>query len=164
MSITLSRGPQLLESALINTPISKFQLPPIKGRANQNRNWGLETNDLMGKVSLVNIFGSWCSACKVEHTFLMHLKKLQSVPIHGINWREENSDDGPNWLKKYGDPYTLVGDDPRSVAAIAFGVTKAPETFVVDKKGFIRYKHIGPLNAQAWDKVIFPMIQDLQKR
>ena len=117
-AVGLTKDPRRLDSILINQPIPDFDLPPIKGRAQ-----GLASADLKGQVSLVNIFGSWCVACQVEHPFLMKIKETKLAPLHGIDWREESPDAGPNWLKRHGDPYTLIGDDPRSKAAIAFGVT-----------------------------------------
>jgi len=161
-AIGLTKDPSEIPSVLINTPVEFFQLPPIKGRDNGDRAWGLETADFKGEVALLNVFGSWCIACKVEHPFLMRLKRDSDVPIHGIDWRELDEDAGPRWLRQEGDPYTLVGDDPDSRGAIAFGVTGAPETFVVDKNGVIRYKHVGPLDPDVWSKTIYPLIQELR--
>lgn len=163
-AVGLTKDPSKLESVLINTPIAEFKLAAIKGRPNPNREWGLESNDFKGEVALLNVFGSWCISCQVEHPFLMELKHTSDVPIHGIDWREEDPDAGPNWLKRYGDPYALVGDDPKSRGAIAFGVTGAPETFVVDKQGVIRYKHVGPMTAELWDDTIYPLVQELRKQ
>ena len=161
-AIGLTKDPHKLPSVLINTPVEFFQLPPIKGRVNPDREWGLETADFKGEVSLLNVFGSWCVACKIEHPFLMALKKKGDVPIHGIDWREPNRDVGPRWLREEGDPYTLVGDDPDSRGAIAFGVTGAPETFIVDKNGIIRYKHIGPITPEIWDETLYPVVEALR--
>ncbi len=158
-AVGLTKDPKAIPSVLIDKPVAEFSLGPIKGRDR-----GLSNADLKGQVSLVNIFGSWCVACRIEHPFLMKLKAQNLVPIHGIDWREETPDAGPAWLKRHGDPYTLIGDDPKSKAAIAFGVTGAPETFVVDAKGTIRYKHVGPIDQQAWDKTLWPLIQHLRKQ
>jgi cytochrome c biogenesis protein CcmG/thiol:disulfide interchange protein DsbE len=94
----------------------------------------------------------------------MKIKERNLVPLHGIDWREESPDAGPNWLRRQGDPYTLIGDDPKSRAAIAFGVTGAPETFVVDRDAVIRYKHIGPITPEVWDRTLWPMIQELRRQ
>jgi cytochrome c biogenesis protein CcmG, thiol:disulfide interchange protein DsbE len=161
-AVGLTKDPSTLPSVLINTPVEEFRLPAIKGRANADRVWGLESADFTGDVALLNVFGSWCISCKVEHPFLMELKRTGDVPVHGIDWREQDVDAGPNWLKREGDPYTLVGDDPNSKGAIAFGVTGAPETFVVDKQGIIRYKHVGPLSPEVWAQVIYPLVQSLR--
>ncbi len=156
-AIGLTRDPRILPSALINQPVPPLDLKPIKGS-----NQGIATDDFKDQVTLVNIFGSWCVACRAEHPFLMELKKTNTVPIFGIDWREVNPDDGPAWLKRYGNPYTRIGDDPISKAAIAFGVTGAPETFLVDHRGIIRYKHIGPLSHKIWRDILSPIVKKLR--
>lgn len=158
-AVGLTKDPRKLPNMLAGKPVPEFKLPPIKGRDDK----GFASTDLLGQVSLVNIFGSWCVACQIEHPFLMELKTIGAVPIHGIDWREENREAGPAWLKKKGDPYDLVGDDPRSKAAIAFGVTGAPETFLVDQKGVVRYKLVGPMNAKIWNETIKPLVDKLRK-
>ncbi len=156
----LGMNPRRLPSMLIDKPVPEFDLAPIQGRDDK----GFSSKDLLGQVSLVNIFGSWCIACKIEHPFLLILKERNAIPIHGVDWREKTPEAGPKWLKRHGDPYTLVGDDPESKAAIAFGVTGAPETFVVDKKGVIRYKHIGPMNLDVWRGTILPIVEELRRQ
>lgn len=159
LGIGLTMDPSKLPSMLEGKPVPAFDLQPLEGRDDV----GFTNEHLKGDVSLVNVFGSWCVACRVEHPFLMQLKANDLVSIHGIDWREQNRTDGPAWLRRFGDPYTHVGDDPKSKAAIAFGVTGAPETFVVDKQGIIRYKFVGPLNAQVWSETLKPLIDHLRK-
>jgi len=158
-AIGLTKNPRAIPSVLIDTPVPEFSLDPLKGRDR-----GLSSEDLTGEVSLVNVFGSWCFPCRIEHPLLMQLRKENAVPIHGIDWREADPDDGPKWLAKLGDPYTLVGDDPVSRAAIAFGVTGAPETFVIDKNGIIRYKHVGVITGQIWEETLRPLIEELRRQ
>ena len=158
-AVGLTKDPRILPNMLQGKPVPEFTLAPLLGRDDK----GFKNTDLVGDVSLVNVFGSWCVACLVEHPFLMALKEQNLVPIHGIDWREEDRSAGPDWLKRHGDPYTLAGDDPKSRAAIAFGVTGAPETFLVDQKGVVRYKHTGPINQKSWDEVIHPLINKLRK-
>lgn len=155
--VGLGKDPQIVPSVLIDQPVPAFALKPIKGRE-----LGFSSDDLPGQVSLVNIFGSWCVACRIEHPFLTKLKADGVVPIYGIDWREKDADAGPAWLAKFGDPYTVVGDDPDSKAAIAFGVTGAPETFIVDARGVIRYKQIGPITPQIWERDLWPIVQKLR--
>ena len=157
--IGLTKDPRRLPSVLIDQPVPEFDLPAI-----EDREHGFASRDLPGRVSLVNVFGSWCVACRVEHPLLMRLKADGAVPIHGIDWREPDGEAGPRWLARYGDPYTLVGDDPESRGAIAFGVTGAPETFVVDRNGVIRYKHVGPISEDAWRTTLRPLIEELRRR
>ena len=155
----LGRDPQVLPSALINKPTAEFDLPAIEGKTE-----GFASVDLKGRVSLVNIFGSWCVACLEEHPFLMKLASQNILPIYGIDWREVNRKSGPAWLKRYGNPYTRVGDDPKSRGAIAFGVTGAPESFLTDENGIILFKHIGPLTQKIWDRQLSPIVKALQKQ
>ncbi len=158
-AIGLQRDPGVLPSVLIDQKVPEFDLPAIEGRAK-----GFASADLLGQVSLVNIFGSWCVSCRIEHPFLMELKKQNIIPVHGIDWREPDRQTGPRWLKKFGNPYTLIGDDPKSRGAIAFGVTGAPETFIVDKTGVIRFKFAGPMSPQIWNEKLFPIVQRLREQ
>jgi cytochrome c biogenesis protein CcmG/thiol:disulfide interchange protein DsbE len=155
----LTLNPHDLPSVLINRPAPEMALAPLPGRGDT----GLSTADLKGQVSLVNIYGSWCISCVQEHPFLNRIKQAGTVPIHGIDWRDDPAL-GAEWLKKHGDPYTRVGaDPPPGRAAIDFGVTGAPETFIVDKAGVIRYKHVGPITPEAWEKTLLPIVRELQK-
>jgi len=156
----LTLNPRDIPSVLINRPVPEMNLAPLPGRG---ENTGLATADLKGRVSLVNIYGSWCIACVQEHPYLMKIKQMGVVPIHGIDWRDDPVE-GAKWLKKHGDPYDRVGIDPApGRTAIDFGVTGAPETFVVDKAGIIRYKHIGPVNTDVWENTLLPIIKELSK-
>jgi cytochrome c biogenesis protein CcmG/thiol:disulfide interchange protein DsbE len=159
----LGRDPQKLPSALIDKPVPEFALPPIAGQKGILGE-GFASTDLKGQVTLVNIFGSWCVSCRFEHPFLMELKAGAVIPIFGIDWREQNRADGPAWLAKYGNPYTRIGDDPKSVGAIAFGVTGAPESFIVDRHGVVRYKHTGVITKRDWERTLWPIVQDLRKQ
>ena len=155
--IGLGKDPHEVPSPLIDKAVAAFALPPLEGRDR-----GFTSDDLIGRVSLVNVFGSWCVACRIEHPFLMKLKHDGAVAVYGIDWREKDRRAGPAWLAEHGDPYTLVGDDPDSRAAIAFGVTGAPETFVVDAKGIIRYKQTGPITPEVWEQTLWPIVRRLQ--
>jgi cytochrome c biogenesis protein CcmG/thiol:disulfide interchange protein DsbE len=155
--VGLGKDPNALPSVLLDQTVPAFALPPIEGRSA-----GLASTDLVGEVALVNVFGSWCVACRTEHPFLMALKTNDVIPIYGINWREKDRSAGPAWLARLGDPYSRIGDDPHSVAAIAFGVTGAPETFIVGTDGVIRYKHTGPLTPEVWESRLWPIIVKLR--
>ena len=156
--VGLGKDPREIPSVLIDRPVPMFQLPPLQGFDH-----GLASDDLKGQVSLVNIFGSWCVACQIEHPFLMTLRARNVVPIHGIDWREKDREAGPAWLARHGNPYTRVGDDRDSRVAIDFGVTGAPETFIVDAKGVIRYKHVGPITPEVWETKLWPIVQALRR-
>ncbi len=155
--------PKTIPSVLIDRPIPELNLPGVPGRDEV----GLKTEHITGQVSLVNIFGSWCVACLAEHPMLLEINNSGIVPVHGIDWNEKDPADGGRWLKRHGDPYTRVGLDagpPVSNAAIDFGVTGAPETFIVDKSGHVRYKHIGPVTPEVWEDKLLPMIEELKKQ
>ncbi|ABC20839.1 DsbE family thiol:disulfide interchange protein [Rhodospirillum rubrum] len=154
----LGNDPRLLPSQLINRPLPEFALEAPPGRDRP-----LTSEVLKGDVSLVNIFGSWCVACLQEHPVLRQIAAEGVVRIHGIDWREKNPADGMAWLRRHGDPYDAVGQDPDSKLAIDLGVTGAPETFVVDAQGVVRYKHVGPITQQDWTEKLKPLIADLRK-
>lgn len=151
----LTRDPQELPSVLIDRPFPAVDLPPIAGRDK-----GFATADLGGQVALVNIFASWCVSCKVEHPILMAHAQSGGIPIYGIAWKDDPVATA-ELLKADGDPYRLVGADRSGRAAIDLGVTGAPETYVVDKTGRIRYKQIGPITEDAWSQVLQPLMKKL---
>lgn len=155
--VSAGDDPRFVPTVLLDTPFPEVDLPPLPGREP-----GLTTADLKGQVSLVNIWGSWCVACLAEHPMLLALKRENIVPIHGVAWRDP-PDASVKWLAQHGDPYALIGQDPRSHTAIALGVTGAPETFVVDANGVIRYKHIGPITPEVWETKLAPLIAQLKK-
>ena len=151
-----NRDPRAVPSVLINTPLPTFALDPLP-----SRDHGLSNADFNGKVALINVFGSWCVACAEEHPYLATLKS-KGVVIYGVDWRERNPADGLQWLERHGDPYTQIGLDPESRLAIDLGVTGAPETFIVDKKGVIRFKQVGPINEEVWTTTLAPIIARLE--
>ncbi len=152
----LTRDPSLIPSVLLNKPAPSFDLLPIEGYED-----GFSSQDLSDEVTLVNIFASWCISCQIEHPMLMELAAQGDIPVMGINWKDKPGD-GSAWLKRHGDPYTLIGDDANGRTAIDFGVTGAPETFVIDKNGRIRYKQVGPITPQIWRDILKPMVEDLR--
>jgi cytochrome c biogenesis protein CcmG/thiol:disulfide interchange protein DsbE len=149
--------PNQVKSVLLDTPVPEIDLPPLPERGP-----GLTTENLKGEVTLVNIWGSWCVACLSEHPLLMEVAAENTIPLHGIAWRDEPQA-SLRWLARNGDPFDLIGQDPVSEAAIAFGVTGAPETFVVDSAGVIRYKHVGPITMTDWADTISPLVEQLRQ-
>ncbi len=143
-------------SALIDKPVPKFELPPIVGR-----NDGFATSDLAGKVSLVNVFASWCGPCRVEHPILMRLAR-EGLPIYGINYKDK-PEDALRFLADLGNPYSRIGVDSTGRTSIDWGVYGYPETFVVDRTGRIRYKHIGPIMPHDLDNTIRPILESLSQ-
>ena len=154
--ISLNRDPSSVPSPLIGKPVPEFSLAPVK-----ERTLGLSTADLRGDVSLVNVFASWCVACREEHPLLMRMKKQGLVPIHGLNYKDK-PDDAARWLDTMGDPYTRTGADLDGRVAIDWGVYGVPETFVVDPQGRIAFKQIGPISRQSLEATILPLIAKLR--
>jgi cytochrome c biogenesis protein CcmG, thiol:disulfide interchange protein DsbE len=121
----------------------------------------LTKQDLIGKVSLVNVFGSWCSSCVLEHPQLQAIAESKQVALYGVDWRDPPGA-GAAWLSRYGDPYLKTGVDGDSRLAIDLGVTGAPETFLVDREGRIRFKQVGPITPELWADTILPLIRKLE--
>ncbi len=157
LAVGLTMDPKKVPSPLIDKPVPEFGLPPVQGRE-----LGLESADLRGEVSLLNVFASWCVACRQEHPLLMELSRRNLVPIHGLNYKDE-PDDAAGWLDALGDPYTRTGADLDGRVGIDWGVYGVPETFVIDKNGNIAYKHIGPISEQDWETKIRPLVEKLQQ-
>lgn len=154
----LTRDPNVLPSTLIGKPVPEFVLPPVKGRT-----LGLSSADLKGEVSLVNVFASWCVACRAEHPLFMKLAAQGTVPLHGLNYKDQ-PDDAAQWLDSLGDPYTRTGADISGRVAIDWGVYGVPETFVVGADGRVAYKHIGPVNEEVLTRTILPLVEELRRQ
>jgi cytochrome c biogenesis protein CcmG, thiol:disulfide interchange protein DsbE len=129
--VSLDRDPNQVPSALIGKPVPEFALPPVKGRM-----LGLSTADLKREVSLVNVFASWCTACREEHPLLLRLKAQGIVPIYGLDYKDK-PDDAAAWFDRMGDPYTRTGADLDGRVGIDWGVYGVPETYVIDRQGRI---------------------------
>jgi len=156
-SFGLTRDPSDLPSAVISKPVPEFSLPPVKGRT-----LGPSSANLVGEVSLVNVFASWCTACRYEHPIFMRLRRDGVVPIHGLNYKDK-PEDAAQWLDTLGDPYTRTGADLDGRVAIDWGVYGVPETFVVGRDGRIAYKQVGPVTAEVLDETIMPLIERLRQ-
>ena len=153
----LTSDPRALPSALIDKPVPDFALPPVQGRT-----LGLSGTDLQGEVALVNVFASWCTACRDEHPLFMRLHAEGVVAIHGLNYRDR-PEDAARWLDTLGDPYTRTGADWNGRVAIDWGVYGVPETFVISPEGRIAYKHIGAVTEQALRETILPLVERLRR-
>jgi cytochrome c biogenesis protein CcmG, thiol:disulfide interchange protein DsbE len=152
----LNYDPSKLPSALIGKKVPEFDLPPVKGRT-----LGLSRKTLEGDVSLVNVFASWCVACREEHPVFMQLTSRKLVPLHGLNYKDAHGD-AAQWLNSMGDPFTRTGADLDGRVAIDWGVYGVPETFVVSADGTIAYKHIGAVTDEALNGTILPMVERLR--
>lgn len=156
-AIGLSRDPKLLPSTLVGHKVPDFSLPPVKGRT-----LGLSSANLVGEVSLVNVFASWCVACRAEHPVFMRIAREKLVPLHGLNYKDA-PDAAAQWLNTMGDPYTRTGADLDDRVGIDFGVYGVPETFVVGADGLIAYKHIGAVTENDLTTRLLPLVERLRK-
>jgi cytochrome c biogenesis protein CcmG/thiol:disulfide interchange protein DsbE len=152
----LRRDPAILPSMLIGKPLPAFALPPLKADAP-----GLASADLTGEPQLLNVFASWCGPCKEEHPTLLQLR-AQGVRIAGLDWKEEAAD-GARWLAANGDPYVAAGNDSSGRAGIDLGVSGVPETFVIDRRGRVRYRQVGAITPEVWAQTLAPLMARLRR-
>ena len=162
-AIGLTKDPKIIPSVLIDKPAPEFTLPPIDGYTGPGRNKGLSTADLKtGGVTVVNVFASWCVPCRTEHAFIKQLADMKIATVYGINYKDKPKN-VIKWLKELGDPFADIGADPKGRTTIDWGVYGIPETFIVDGKGTIRYKRVGPINADILKYDIIPNIRKLSQ-
>lgn len=144
-----SGDPAKLPSALIGRAVPAFTLPPVPGLQRDGVALpGLDSAALQGGVTVVNVWASWCAPCRDEHPVLMQLSQMTGVRLVGINYKDQ-PENARRFLGALGNPFAAVGADTAGRAAIDWGVYGVPETFVVDAKGTIAYKHVGPLTPEA---------------
>jgi cytochrome c biogenesis protein CcmG/thiol:disulfide interchange protein DsbE len=144
----LSLDPTAMPSALIDKQFPEFTLTNLHSGDKISR------ADILGQVALVNVWATWCAACKYEHPVLNKLSE-QGVPIIGLNYKD-NSPAALKWLTALGDPYQLIIVDPTGKLGLDLGVFGAPETYLIDKQGVIRYKHVGIVDMQVWNELLNP--------
>lgn len=146
------RDPHYLPSVLVDKPFPEFELRDLADESRRRTR-----ADLVGATSLVNVWATWCANCLVEHPVLMKIADEERVPLYGVNYNDD-----PNkaraWLERHNDPYRFSLVDNRGTLAIDLGVYGAPETFVVDRRGFIRYRHVGPVTAKVWQEELAPLL------
>ena len=152
----LSLDPKRVPSPLVGKPMPAFSLPRLQDPAAT-----LSDTDLKGKVSILNIWATWCVSCRAEHKVLLLLANSNKVDIYGLNYKDER-DKAKQWLVQLGDPYVANAFDADGRTGIDWGVYGAPETFIMDREGIIRHKHIGPLSIDALNNEILPIIAELQ--
>ena len=150
----LGKDPSLLPSALLDRP-----LPPFTAASLEDPSVQVRDTDLHGQVALLNIWATWCPTCRAEHEFLNALKDRGQV-IYGVNYKDERLD-ALRWLDSLGDPYRINIDDSAGQIGIDLGVYGAPETFLLDAEGVIRYRHVGALDQQVWEREFLPRLKAL---
>jgi cytochrome c biogenesis protein CcmG/thiol:disulfide interchange protein DsbE len=154
-----SGDPSRLPSALIGRPAPATSLPPLDGLVDggQPVPGFSNANFASGQVTVVNFWASWCAPCVQEHPLLVALKERTGVKLYGVNYKDQ-PDTARRFLGRYGNPFTAVGVDGNGRAAIDWGVTGMPETFILNGKGEIVYKHIGPISPESLETKILPMV------
>jgi len=155
LSVGLNRDPREVPSPLIDKPAPKFSLSRLDDAGKTVR-----LEDLRGKPFILNVWASWCVACREEHPVLVEFAKKRAVPIYGLNYKDTRLD-ANGWLARFGNPYDASFFDDQGRVGIDFGVYGVPETFVVDGNGVIRMKHIGPLTPEVLANKIEPLLKKL---
>jgi len=158
VAVFLYRGlfldPTELPSALIGKPLPSFSLPSVEDPQRL-----ISAEDVKGKPALVNVWATWCVACKVEHPVLNKLAQ-QGVNIYGVNYKDDNAA-AQKWLQDFHDPYQLNIRDEQGSLGLDLGVYGAPETFIVDKQGIIRHKYVGVIDERVWREQLAALYQEL---
>ena len=157
LAIGLGHDPHEVPSPLINKPAPAFQLPQLHEPTKT-----FSAQEMKGKVWLLNVWASWCISCREEHPVLLDLARAGAVPIYGLNYKDKR-EDAIDWLDELGNPYLLSASDIDGRVGIDYGVYGAPETYLIDRDGVIRYKHIGPLTPDVLQGKILPLVKDLEK-
>jgi len=153
----LQLNPREVPSPLIGKPAPAFELPLLHQPDKR-----FSQKDMLGTVWVMNVWASWCPPCLVEHPVVSAFAASGIAPVVGLNYKDAREDALP-WLKRNGDPFKVTVYDAAGRIAIDYGVYGVPETYVIDRNGIIRYKHIGPLTPQVADKKLRPLIQELSK-
>jgi len=149
------KDPHILPTVLIDRPFPEFELASLHGDEILTR------QSLIGEIALVNVWATWCPGCLVEHPELMRISREEGIPIYGINYNDDSAK-ARRWLKRHKDPFTKIIVDDKGKLGIDLGVYGAPETFLIDDKGVIQFKHIGVVDRQLWTDTLAPLI-DLLK-
>lgn len=156
LGVGLTLNPRLLPSPLIGKSMPEFSLEKLDDAAQL-----VQSPQIFTEPALLNVWASWCGACRQEHPLLMSLAEKTDVPIIGINYKDQRTD-AQGWLARYGNPYRFSVYDHRGKAGIDLGVYGVPETFVVDGRGIIQYKHVGPVTEAVLNEHILPLIASLR--
>jgi cytochrome c biogenesis protein CcmG/thiol:disulfide interchange protein DsbE len=148
----LNTDPRKLPSPYIGKPAPQFELPGLK-----DPSITVSTASLESRMTLVNIWATWCVGCRAEHQYLMQLAEQGTIPIYGINWRDSR-EQALSWLEQLGDPYVVSGFDADARVGIDWGAYGAPESFLVSAQGIVLYRYAGPLNQEIWEREFLPRI------
>ncbi len=157
LAVGLKLDPHEVPSPLVNKPAPAFTVPQM-----QQAELQFSSADLKGKVWLLNVWASWCVACREEHPVLMNFARTQMIPIVGLDYKDQRKE-AMGVIKRSGNPYDLIAFDADGRVGIDYGVYGVPESYLIDKNGIIRFKQIGPITQESLDKTIIPLINQLNK-
>jgi len=157
LAIGLNRDPHEVPSPLINKAAPAFEIPQLADGSKM-----FSPANMKGQVWVLNVWASWCVACREEHPALVELAKSQIAPVIGLDYKDKR-EDALAMLAKQGNPYLLSAFDGNGRVGIDYGVYGVPETYIIDKAGVIRFKHIGPLTMNLLNQKIYPMLTELKK-
>jgi cytochrome c biogenesis protein CcmG/thiol:disulfide interchange protein DsbE len=155
--VGLQRDPSEIPSPLINKPAPDFRLPQLQEKAKT-----FSAQEMRGKVWLLNFWGTWCPACRDEHPRLIEYAKSGAIPIYGVDYKDDR-EAALQLLSELGNPYTLTAFDVDGRVSIDYGVYKAPESYLIDRNGVIRFKQIGPITDEDWENKILPLAKQLNQ-
>lgn len=156
LGVGLKLDPRRVPSPFIDKPAPAFSVPTL-----HNESTTISSEDMKGKVWLLNVWASWCAACRDEHPLINKLGKQDIIEIVGLNYKDERPA-AKVWLKQFGDPYDHIAWDFKGDVGIDYGVYGVPESFLIDQNGVIRHKQIGPFTADDIDNTLLPLIKQLQ--
>ncbi|HWJ94046.1 MAG TPA: DsbE family thiol:disulfide interchange protein [Telluria sp.] len=157
LGIGLRLDPREIPSPFIGKQAPAFNVPQLN-----EENLMISPADMRGKVWMLNVWASWCVSCRQEHPVLMDFARQNVIPVVGLNYKDKR-EDGVGWLNQFGNPYLLSAYDRDGRIGIDYGVYGVPETFIIDKNGVIRMKHVGPLTRTVIDEKLIPLIKELNR-
>lgn len=156
LAVGLKLKPREVPSPFIGRAAPAFALPQLHDAKLQ-----LSPTDMHGQVWVLNVWASWCAPCREEHPLWVTLAREQGITLLGLNYKDDPRN-AQEWLRKLGDPYRATAVDRDGRVGIDYGVYGVPETFVIDKAGLVRFKHVGPMTADVWARDVRPLIDKLQ--
>ena len=157
LAVGLTRDPRKLPSTMIDKPAPAFRIPQVHALDKT-----FSPEDMKGQVWMLNVWASWCTACRVEHPLLVEIARSNALPLVGLDYKDQ-AEDAVRFLQQQGNPYTLSALDADGRVGIDYGMYGVPETFIIDKQGRIRHKQIGPITPEALRDEILPLIAQLQR-
>lgn len=157
LGLGLQRDPRAFDSALLEQPVPEFDLPVLAGEVNER----FTPQSLQGKVWVLNVWASWCAPCRQELPILVQMSRKDQVAVYGLNYKDEPQK-AQALLRVAGNPYVASAVDGNGRVGMDFGIHAVPETFVIDAKGQVRFRHLGPVTAEVWSQKIMPVIRTVQ--